>query len=419
MSSCYLPGDKLDEGYELDVDLSAYDIYLPFMLEWPCLSFDILSDSLGDERVKDPFSFSFIAGTQADYSTKNSLISCTVSSIYKRKKDQKSKKEEVTANNISEDESSDDGSDEEEDEARSPRMVHHNTSVAAGCNRIKSFDSSRGDDRSQKLVACCMDNGTVEVYALEKVNATNKQPSYLPTQAPIGKVSGHKTEGYSLSWSSYYPKLLSGDCGGCIYLSTVDSNSSISSKRVAKLENVSFEDLEWSPTDENLFAACSTDGLLRIFDVRSSLTANQVQLSSSDINVLSWNKSVPHLVATGDENGVICVVDLRMIGQSDLPVIASFDWHKAPVSSIEWNPNDSAILGSSGLDNQISLWDLSLEEDKDAMDTGDTSLPVPPQLLFIHQGQNDVKEIHWHRQIPGLLVSTAADGFNIIKTINI
>ena len=64
------------------------------------------------------------------------------------------------------------------------------------------------------------------------------------------------------------------------------------------------------------------------------------------------------------------------------------------------------------------MWDLSVEADDEPNATAglDPSLAdFPAQLLFIHQGQSNVKEIHFHPQIPGVIMTTAEDGFNIFK----
>lgn len=56
---------------------------------------------------------------------------------------------------------------------------------------------------------------------------------------------------------------------------------------------------------------------------------------------------------------------------------------------------------------------MSTEADTDTNETKDDTLEgIPPQLLFVHQGQSDVKEVHYHPQIPDMVISTAADGFN-------
>lgn len=70
---------------------------------------------------------------------------------------------------------------------------------------------------------------------------------------------------------------------------------------------------------------------------------------------------------------------------SDAPA-ADFQWHTKAITSIEWNPMDDSELAVSGSDNQVSIWDLSLELDGEQPGTVDSNEPaVPPQLLFIHQ----------------------------------
>lgn len=101
--------------------------------------------------------------------------------------------------------------------------------------------------------------------------------------------------------------------------------------------------------------------------------------------------------------------------------MASFKHHTAPITSIEWNPNDSSVLAASGSDDQISIWDLAVEKDSTEANSaeGEEEPSVPPQLLFIHQGQTDIKELHWHPQLPGVIISTAHSGFNVFRTISV
>ena len=136
---------------------------------------------------------------------------------------------------------------------------------------------------------------------------------------------------------------------------------------------------------------------------------------------------------------------------------AVFKHHTAPVTSVEWHPTDSTVFASAGDDNQVSgshptqshsldtltsvvtlishthththitptsitpsqvvQWDLAVEKEESGGDQ--TSVDVPPQLLFIHQGQQEIKELHWHPQLPGVLFSTASNGFNVFKTISV
>lgn len=109
---------------------------------------------------------------------------------------------------------------------------------------------------------------------------------------------------------------------------------------------------------------------------------------------------------------------LLVISPQSGRAVASFKQHTAPVTSVEWNPTDSSVFAASGADDVVSQWDLSVES-CDAGGRADELKELPPQLLFLHQGQAEVKELHWHPQLPGTLITTALSGFNVFRTISV
>ncbi|XLT27474.1 hypothetical protein HN873_058766, partial [Arachis hypogaea] len=46
-------------------------------------------------------------------------------------------------------------------------------------------------------------------------------------------------------------------------------------------------------------------------------------------------------------------------------VVAHFEYHKHPITSIEWSPHEASSLAVSSSDNQLTIWNLSLEKDEE------------------------------------------------------
>jgi len=49
--------------------------------------------------------------------------------------------------------------------------------------------------------------------------------------------------------------------------------------------------LQWSPTEADVFASCSVDGNIAIWDIRIGKSpAVSVKAHNADVNVISWNR---------------------------------------------------------------------------------------------------------------------------------
>ncbi|KAK4055532.1 Ribosome assembly protein rrb1 [Microbotryomycetes sp. JL201] len=426
----YLPGGALEDGETLQPDLSTYPLLHSFVPTWPSLSFDILRDNLGEERQGYPVSCALVSGTQATDKTANELTIMRWEGLGRTRKD---------ADDSDNDEDEDD--EEEDDPVITFRAIPHQ-----GCvNRVRArilpgpLSTAPPAPPEPYHVATFSETGKVHIFdvAPHLDSLLNPGSSSAPlSKKPVYTIDSHgRAEGYALAWgnpigSSTSARLLSGDIHSKIYMTTMGQSAFTSSPKPFVSHTDSVEDLQWSPSEPTVFASCSADKSIRVWDIRVKDRKSVIGVAGaheSDVNVISWNLKTNYLLASGGDEGAIKIWDLRNFKGTKAPApspVAAFNWHTAPITSIEWHPTEESCFAASGADDQLTLWDLSVEEDEDErpMPTNgeiDRLKDVPAQLLFVHQGQRDIKELHWHPQIPGCVVSTALDGFNIFKTISV
>ncbi|KAF8671589.1 hypothetical protein HU200_049913 [Digitaria exilis] len=365
------PGvDALEDGEELQFDPEAYNYLRGFSIGWSCLSFDVVRDQLGLVRSEFPHTFYGVAGTQAEKAAWNYIGVFKLSNISGKKR------EPIPASAVDGDTDmdSDSSSDEEDEEINEDtKPILHMKKVAhVGCvNRIRSMN------QKPHICATWGDTGHVQVIRMHHVDffmhsasltvawllnmqvwdlssflnslaesgsatPAPKEDDIIHKHLPVKVFSGHQKEGYAIDWSPLVTgRLVSG----------VHLIFSISQYYASPFvgHSASVEDLQWSPTEADVFASCSVDGTIAIWDIRKGKKpCISIEAHKDDVNVISWNRLASSMIASGSDDGNFSVHDLRSI-----------------------------------------------------------------------KGQRDLKELHWHPQIPSLIISTAVDGFNVLMPSNI
>lgn len=341
---------KIEDIEDLEYDPSAYIMYHSMQTEWPCLSFDFIKDDLGDNRQRVsnaafllglhkfvvfitcvctlqqfPLTMFLVTGSQADRADRNKITLLKISDL--NKTHVKAGKPLVLWCRLvslalyscnyycpfvieSDDEDSDEEEEDDEGLDDDPTIEHVNVSHQGGINRIRSMPQNPG------MIACMADTGKAHIYDLSAnlSNLMSKGPRpHAPVTKPTFTYSGHQDEGYALDWNPLVPgRLATGDCAGKIRLwhPAAQSNSTAGAGNW-QVDNTPFsghtgsvEDLQWSPSEATVLSSASADRTVRIWDIRDN-TKPQISFDahSEDVNVLSWNKNVGYLLASGCDDG--------------------------------------------------------------------------------------------------------------------
>lgn len=239
-----------------------------------------------------------VAGTQADTPSANKIFVMKASRLCRTYKGSGMESDE---------ESDDEGDDIDEDPVLEYKTIKHH----GGINRVRVMARS-----GVQIAATWAETGQVHIWDLADTVKSLDQPGFrADVRAPLHSVTRHKTEGFAMDWSSRVGgSLLSGDCRGEIYLTRYDGSAGWTTEPQAfGSHTASVEDLQWSPTQDTVFASSSVDQTIRLWDTRMGCNSQlSIKAHDSDVNVISWSHKLAYLVASGADDGSFRIWDLRM-----------------------------------------------------------------------------------------------------------
>jgi ribosome assembly protein RRB1 len=416
--------NKLSEDQELDFDNAAYEMLHRAKVEWPCMSIDFIlpekcSPMLSENVSLDTYPYSCIMVGGAQTNTKNGFIYCMKwANMHKTKYD----------------DDPDKGAESDSEDGEEPVMRYEKVPSRGNINRIKAM---RG---SNNIVAYWSDLGSVEIANLNemlaeleyssnmnKENSTNTNKKRKMNSKNISLKSFNRSkEGFAIEWSHLNKGVLA--AGGYdnmveVYIPkdeafsdwinpNVDVNS-LDFVTSLKGHKGSVEDVIWSPHQQHVLASCSIDSSIRFWDLRKQ-NKGCIKIDKaheSDVNCISWNYFQDFMVASGGDDCSFKVWDIR---HHDAGPIANIKWHKGAITAIQWDPFEDSQLSVSSEDNRLSVWDFAVEpDDQHLFDSA--NVEIPQQLIFLHQGQENIKDLKFHPVFRNFIVSTAENGINVFK----
>ena len=119
--------------------------------------------------------------------------------------------------------------------------------------------------------------------------------------------------------------------------------------------------VNWHPSMPNVFASCSGDTTLKIWDTKMGKSIlilgksiKTVKAHPSEVLSCDFNK-YENIIATSGSDGTINIFDLR--GTGDIPML-TLNGHRLSTRKVAFSPFFGHILGSVSYDMNTMIWDI-------------------------------------------------------------
>lgn len=155
-------------------------------------------------------------------------------------------------------------------------------------------------------------------------------------------------------------------------------------------------DCKFISGSRHVFASCSEDASVRVFDLRSLENSTIVYEPESGHNVpllriAPSHYDANHLAVLEEDSSRILLLDLRYPGVT----VAILDSHGAAVNSVDWHPSKNILLSGSD-DGQALLWDMNSLESYRPHHHGMKNTMVGPIKPISRYGASaEINNVRW------------------------
>ncbi|KAI0033911.1 WD40-repeat-containing domain protein [Vararia minispora EC-137] len=209
---------------------------------------------------------------------------------------------------------------------------------------------------------------------------------------PIQAWQEHTREVFCVDWSNINKQqFVSSSWDGLVKLWTPDLQRSMTTLHA---HQACVYQALFSPHQPDVIATCSTDGTVRVFDLRSPAYASTgssftvpltaaaltVPASGGEVLAIDWNKYRPFVLASAGVDKVIRVWDCRMVrigpppdpnartqpqvgGQCEAQMLG----HEYAIRKVQWSPHRPDVLASASYDMTCRIWSTNPPDGRNLM----------------------------------------------------
>ncbi|KAH9412469.1 Nucleoporin Nup43 [Dermatophagoides pteronyssinus] len=136
---------------------------------------------------------------------------------------------------------------------------------------------------------------------------------------------------------------------------------------------------------DNEFICGTTSGHLKIFDHRTENVELNLANELSIITAVKRNIHNPHIVACGNDLGLLNIWDLRNTGHRPMQPVSV---HAAEINCLKYIANERNTIMTSGLDGQLIKWNISNDFEIDTVEAiVDKNNTYPINCFDINENQ--------------------------------